>query len=112
MRTYLFFAVLFAMFIFTIVAGYKPSMIEKEYNRVKEPIEKHFAEKQAEAWRVAKNSEWEAWSKQIRLPADCANPSSAVREMECKNQQQLHASKFERIWKNKVASGWKPEGVD
>ena len=63
MRTFLFLAALSAMFIVAIVAGYKPSMIDKEYNRIKEPIEKHFAERQAEAWRVAKNREWEAWAK-------------------------------------------------
>lgn len=112
MRTFLFYATLFAMFIFTIVAGYKPSMIEKEYNRIKEPIEKHFAEQNAEAWRLAKNREWEAWAKQTRLPADCANPRGAVRELECKNQWQMQADIFERTWSNKVASGWKPEGIE
>jgi len=112
MRTFLFFAVLFAMFIVAIVAGYKPSMIDKEFNRIKEPIEKHFAEKRDEAWRAAKDKEWQVWKKQIRLPADCANPRSALREMECKNQWQSQADTFERIWANKVASGWKPEGVD
>lgn len=112
MRMFLFFAALFAMFVFAIVAGYKPSMIDKEYNRIKEPIEKHFAEKKAEAWRLAKDREWDAWAKQIRLPADCSNPRGAVREMECKNQWQLQANTFERTWANKVASGWKPEGID
>lgn len=112
MRTFLFFAILFGMFFFTIVAGYKPSMIEKEYNRIKEPFEKHFAEKRAEAWRVAKDREWRTWEKKIRLPADCANPRSAIREMECKNQWQVQADTFERNRADKVASGWKPEGVD
>lgn len=112
MRTFLFLAALSAMFIVAIVAGYNPSTIEKEYNRIKEPIEKHFAERQAETWRVAKNREWEAWVKQIRLPADCSSPRSAVRELECKNQRQLQVNTFERIWSNKVSSGWKPEGID
>ena len=112
MRTFLFFAVLFGMFIFAIVAGYKPSMIEKEYNRIKEPIEKHFAEKRAEAWRVAKDREWHIWENKIRLPADCANPHSAICEMECKNQWQIQANTFEQIWAGKVASGWKPDRVD
>ena len=34
----MFFAVLFALFILVIVAAYKPSMIENEYNRIREPI--------------------------------------------------------------------------
>ena len=49
-------------------------MIEKEYNRIKEPLKKYVAEKQSEAWRVAKDREWQAWKMKIRLPADCANP--------------------------------------
>lgn len=112
MRTFIFFAVLFAMFIFTIIAGYKPSMIEKEYNRIKEPLEKYSAEKQSEAWRVAKDREWQAWKMKIRLPADCANPRGAIREMECKNQWQVQADTFERIWADRVANGWKPDGVN
>jgi hypothetical protein len=112
MRIFLFFAVLFAMFIFTIVAAYKPSMIGKEFDRIKAPIEKHFAEKRDDIWRAARDKEWQAWKKQIRLPADCANPRSSLREMECKNQWQLQAGTFERNWANKVAGGWKPEGVD
>ncbi|HEY8888009.1 MAG TPA: hypothetical protein VIM35_05955 [Gallionella sp.] len=55
MKTFLFFAVLFALFFITIVAAYKPSMIENEYNKVAEPIKEHFAENRAEAWRVAKD---------------------------------------------------------
>jgi hypothetical protein len=112
MRTFLFFAVLFAMFIFAIVAGYKPSMIDQAYNQIKEPVERHFAEKQAEAWRAAKEKEWQAWQKQIHMPSDCASPRSAIREMECNNQWQEQANTFERIWANKVAIGWKPAGVD
>jgi len=112
MRTFLFFAVLIGMFIFTIVAAYKPSMIEKEYNRIKRPIEKHFEEKNAEAWRNAKDKAWDAWQKQKILPADCARPASSLREMECKNQLQLQTESFERTWAQKIASGWKPGDAD
>ena len=112
MKIFLFFAVLFAMFIFTIVMAYKPSMVEKEFNKIKSPIEKHFAEKRDEIWRAAKDKEWQAWKKQIRMPADCAKPSSSLHAMECKNQWQQQADTFERNWNNKVANGWKPEGVD
>jgi hypothetical protein len=112
MRTFLFFAVLFAMFIFAIVAAYKPSLIDKEFNKIKAPIEQHFAEKRDEAWRAAKDREWQAWKKQIRLPADCAKPGSSLREMECKNQWQQQIDAFERNWASKVAGGWKPEGAD
>jgi hypothetical protein len=112
MKTFLFFAVLFAMFILAIVAGYKPSLIEREFDRIKEPIEKHYSEKQAEAWQAAKEKEWQKWKKQIRLPADCAHPHSAIRELECKNQWQNQADEFELIWADKIKNGWKPDGVD
>jgi len=112
MRTFLFFAVLFAMFIFAIVAGYKPSLIEEQYNKIKEPIATHFAEKREAAWREAKDKEWLAWEKKISLPSDCVNPRSSIREMECKGLLQNKTNTFERIWADKVASGWKPDGVD
>ena len=112
MKIFLFFAVLFAMFIFTIVIAYKPSMVEKEFNKIKSPIEKHFAEKRDEIWRAAKDQEWRDWKKQMRIPADCSKPNSSLREMECKNLVQQQADRFERNWNNKVANGWKPEGAD
>ncbi len=112
MRTFLFIAVLFAMFIFAIVAGYKPSMIEKEYNQIKEPIKRYIAGKNAETWRLAKDKEWQSWSKRIELPADCANPRRAIRELECKNLWQIQANTFENIWAEKVSKGWKPDGID
>ena len=111
MKTFMFFAVLFAMFIFTIVAAYKPSMIEKEYNIIKSPISRHIAESNAKAWQLAKEKAWEAWSKKIEVPADCAKPRTAIRALECKNQWQLQANTFEKIWNEKVSGGWKPDGV-
>lgn len=111
MRTYLFIAVLFGMFIFTITAAMRPDMIIKEYERAKAPVAKIWNEKQEEAWRLAKEKEWQAWSMQIRLPADCENPRNEIRKMECRNQRQLQADTFERTWTKKIASGWKPDGV-
>lgn len=98
------------MFIFAIVAGYKPSMIEEEYNKIKDPISRHFAEKDAEAMRLAKEHAWDAWSKKIKLPADCTNPS-AMRELECKNQWQVQVDTFERIWNENISKGWRPDGI-
>ena len=112
MRTFIFFAVLFAMFIFAIVAGYKPSMIEKEYNKVKEPIQKYLAEKQARAWQQAKDNDWQAFEKQIHLPSDCSSPKSEIRKLECNNQWNLQVQTFERIWANKVRSGWTPDSIN
>jgi hypothetical protein len=112
MRSFLLFAVLCFGFIFAIVAENKPAMIEKETDQIREPIEQQFTGDRSAAWQTEKDNEWQAWIKQIRFPKDCANPHSAIRELECKNQLQMQANTFERVWKNKVASGWKPDGVD
>jgi len=112
MKMFMFFAALFAMFIFTIVAAYKPSMIEKEYNKIKEPIVRHIAQANAENWRLAKQKAWEAWSKNIKVSADCAKTHSSIRKLECKNQWQQQADTFEKIWDEKVSEGWKPDGVN
>ena len=112
MRIFVFFATLFAMFIFAIVMAYKPSLVEKEFDKLKSPIENHFAEKRDEAWQAAKDQEWRAWKLKMHLPPDCAKPRSSLREMECKNLLQSQIDTFERVWASKVAGGWKPEGVD
>lgn len=90
----------------------RPDLVEAQYKRVAAPIEQHFAAKRAAAWQAAKEQAWQEWEAQLHLPSDCAQPATAIRSLECKNQLQLHASSFERAWANKVASGWRPEGVD
>jgi hypothetical protein len=83
MRTFLFLAALLAMFVFAVVAGYKPSMVDKEYQRIKEPIEKHFAEKKpmrgvqprAESGRLGQNKY--AYQPIVRIrAAPCASWSA------------------------------------
>jgi hypothetical protein len=78
----------------------RPDLVEMQYDRVAAPIEKHFAEKRAAAWQVAKEQAWHKWMSRVHLPS------------ECKNALQVQASSFERDWKSKIASGWIPEGVD
>lgn len=111
MRTFLFLATIFAMFIVTIVFAYKPTMIEERYAQIKEPIEKHFEAQRAEAWRSAKERAWKAWEANVQLPKDCAEPASSLRELECKNLMQIEAATFQNRWAEKVTNGWTPEGV-
>ena len=112
MRTFLFITTLFAMFIFAIVAGYKPAMIEKEYQRIKAPVENYFAQQQEAIWRDAKNSEWQAWLNKMHVSADCSNRQTALQQVECNSERQVQLKAFEREWANKVAQGWKPKGID
>lgn len=111
MRTFLFFAVLFAMFIFTIVAAYKPAMIGKAYSEIKAPFASLLSERNNEVWRNEKDREWRAWEQGTHLAMYCTHPDTEIRKMECDNQRQLQVDTFERQWAQKVASGWKPEGV-
>jgi len=90
----------------------RPDLVEMQYDRVAAPIERHFAEKRAAAWQVAKEQARHKWMSRVHLPSDCTQPASALRSLECKNALQVQASSFERDWKSKIASGWIPEGVD
>jgi hypothetical protein len=90
----------------------RPDLVEAQYNRLVNPIEQHFAAKRAAIWQAAKEQAWREWSAQVRMPGDCARPVTSIRELECRNQQQLHAASFERAWAEKIAGGWRPEGAD
>ena len=90
----------------------RPDLVQVQYDRVTAPIEQHFADKRAAAWQAAKDQAWQKWIARVRLPADCTQPATALRSLECKNALQLQANAFERDWKNRIASGWRPEGVD
>lgn len=109
MKVFLFFAVLILGFFLAITAAVKPETIEQHYNQITAPLEDHMAEKEAKLWQEAKQAEKAAWMVKLKLPGDCATTRSAIRELECRNQMQLHAQAFEQAWSAKVAGGWKPE---
>lgn len=90
----------------------RPELVEAQYDRVAAPIERHFAEKRAAAWQAAKEQAWQKWMARVRLPDDCTKPATALRSLECRNALQLQANDFERDWKGRIASGWRPEGTD
>ena len=90
----------------------RPDLLEAQYDRVAAPIEQHFAEKRAAAWQAAKDQAWQQWMARVRVPGDCTQPATALRSLECKNALQLQANAFERDWQNRIARGWRPEGVD
>ncbi len=90
----------------------RPDMLETQYNRVVAPIEKHFAEKRAATWQAAKELAWQQWLAQAHLSGECAQAASSLRTLECKNELQMQENYFERDWANRIASGWRPEGMD
>lgn len=112
MKILVFFAILILGFFAVITAAVRPDVIEQKYREVRSLIDQHFAEKRAQSWNDAKESERAIWMLQQQLPADCSAPKTAIREMECSNKKQLRAQAFEQDWENRVRSGWKPDGVE
>jgi hypothetical protein len=100
------------MMVSLIIWATRPELITAQYDRAVAPLQKYLAEKRAAEWQAAKDHAWEEWRKQIRLPNDCSQPTSSLRALECKNALQSYADTFNRDWANKVAGGWRPEGVD
>ena len=113
MKRYMFLVILMtAVMIGLITWATRPELLQEQYDKVAAPIEQHFAEKRAAAWQAAKEQAWNKWMSRVRLPSDCTQPATALRSLECKNALQLQANYFERDWKERIASGWRPEGVE
>ena len=108
MKVYLFFAVLILGFTLAITAAVRPDAIEQHYKALAAPIKKHLSERKDAMLREAKATELAVWMKKLKLPADCVTTKSAIRELECRNQMQLHTQAFEQAWSAKVNSGWEP----
>ena len=89
----------------------RPDIIQAKFSEIRAPLDQYFAEKNFKTWEAAKDAERAAWNLKINLPADCVEPKTALRELECKNKMRLHARTFEQIWLNKVQPGWKPDDI-
>lgn len=107
-RYFLIGGILFAITTSLIIWATRADLIDKD---IKKPLVEWNATREAELWQTAKEEDWKKWATEIQLPADCEYPRTELRKLECKNKWQLHAKTFERIWANKVRSGWKPDGV-
>jgi hypothetical protein len=101
-----------AAMIILITWATKPEVLVGQYHQIAAPIENHFAGKRAAIWQAAKDQAWQSWKLQMHLPSDCAHPATSLRTLECKNQLQLQENTFESEWAGKIASGWRPEGVN
>jgi hypothetical protein len=112
MKTYLFFVILILGFFSAVTAAVKPDVFAQKYKEVEAKIERAQAEKKAMTWSAAKTADRAAWMLKQPLPANCASPKSAIRELECRNIVQLHAQAFEQAWVQKVNKGWKPYGTE
>ena len=111
MKTIALFTFLVIGFFGIITALARPDIIEKKYSEVRAPIDQYFAEKNSRVWKETKDTERATWMMRLHLPADCAAPKTAIRELECRNKMKLHAQAFEQNWAYKVNTGWKPDGA-
>lgn len=112
MKVFVFFAIMILGFFSAITAAVKPEIVEQKYQALRAPLDQHFSEDRANKWKEAKEQALAVWMLKQPIPADCRNPKTAIREVECKNTKQLLAQAFERNWSDKVDRGWKPEGVE
>ncbi len=112
MRYFFLVGLMISVMVGLITWAARPDLFEAQYNRIAAPIENHFAEKRTAAWQSAKEQAWRKWMAQVHLPSDCTHPATSLHELECKNKLQLQANAFENDWANKIASGWRPEGVN
>jgi hypothetical protein len=111
LKTIALFSLLLFGFFGLITALARPDILQAQYSEIRAPIDKYFAGKNAQAWKVAKDAERAAWNMNLHLPADCGAPKTAIRELECRNKMKMHAQAFEQNWANKVRNGWRPEGI-
>jgi hypothetical protein len=86
-------------------------MIDKAVNDIRKPLTDFNRQREARLWQAAKDKDWKDWATNIRLPANCTNPRTEIRKLECKNQWDSQVENFERTWATKVRKGWKPDGV-
>lgn len=111
MKIYLFFVVLIVGFVAAVTAMVRPDIVEAKYLELREPVDRYYAEKNAEIWQKAKEAEKTSWMMKLKLPRDCAPPASSLKELECDQIIEQHRLVFARNWNSKVRDGWKPEGV-
>lgn len=111
MKVYVFLTLLFLGFIGVISAMTRPDLVEAKYMELRAPLDKAIETKNNQAWEAAKSAERAAWMLKLQLPQYCSSPTSALQEVECKNQTDQHRQQFAQAWNAKVKSGWKPEGV-
>jgi len=103
--------ILFAFTISLIVWATRPDMLETAAKEIKKPLTDWQATREEATWLAAKEGERNLWMRKLNLPDKCESPKTEVRKLECKNLVDLHAQTFEKMWRRKVADGWKPDGV-
>ena len=94
--------VIFGGLVFVLFSYFDGSRV---FNRIKTEVQKAADEKRAHEVLKAKEL---YWTKFYRAPKDCLAPRSALREVECKNQEYQMRQRFERQWTQQIASGWVP----
>jgi hypothetical protein len=48
------------------------------------------------------------WARFYSPSQECVRPTTALKELECRNQAENARQTFESQWANKLATGWKP----
>ena len=51
------------------------------------------------------------WRASYRSPANCQDPRTELKKLECKNAEDNARQAFDRKWEADIARGWKPAQV-
>ena len=100
MKTFIFFAILILGFFAAITAAVRPDILEEKYNEIRAPIDQHFEAEAKQEQRQNKEQARAAWMLKLQLPKECSSTTSALKEIECKNQKDQHMQQFERSWRS------------
>jgi hypothetical protein len=87
----------------------RPEVIDAQARAVMAPIEQAVKEHEAEKYKEAEDRAYKAWMARFVVTPDCRHPKTALKALECKNKKDQMKVAFERMWQQRIRSGWKPD---
>jgi hypothetical protein len=94
-------------FITAMLYAARPELFEKKATEISAPIKQFLDEKEAkriyDSYQITKEESFKNWMKKYELPTGCSEPQSALKETECRKNQEEYISQFELYWKNRIS---------
>ena len=87
----------------------RPDVIEKQVGEVEAPIKRIIQSRKDEKMASAREQAFADWMRKYPLTADCVHPGSGLKALECKNRDDTARQGFEKLWRERLASGWEPD---
>lgn len=87
----------------------RPEVIEQQAQEVAAPIKHIFQARKEEKFAAAQKQALATWMQKYPLTPDCVDPRTDLKQLECRNKDDIAKAAFERKWQERLASGWEPE---